>query len=146
MVQEFTSHDGHTPGNAHNAFAVVAHRANDAGELGAMAFIVIGIVRVVERIQTVAAIGWAEPHVFGQVLVSIAHAGVDHRHDDVAGGNERVPCFGRIDVGIGPAPILADIVQSPQTAIGIAWIIRIACCVYPVIRSGVGHQAALFIF
>ena len=61
--------------------------------------------------------GGVGPDVRREILMGDAHAGIDDSHDDVAGGVERVPRLGRVEVGVRRAAILAGVVQMPLRAV-----------------------------
>ena len=96
--------------DAGHALAVVAHRADDAGDVGAVAIVVHRVAVVGDEIVAVyvaaksrpAGVG-IRPDIGGQVGIGVVNARIDHRDDDVVAAGADAPCAaGRIDVGCGP--------------------------------------------
>ena len=59
-----------------------------------------------------------DPHLVDQILMSVAHAGVDHGNDNVAGTDGEIPCLRGVDVGVVRAAVLSLVVQAPQCPVG----------------------------
>ena len=109
----------HLPGNAGHAFAVVAHRSQNPRNQSAVAsaVFVARVVRPIEGVGPVAAAVQIHPHVGRQVFMGVTHTGVQYCHDNVAGGGQHIPGFGRVNVGVRCAAVLARVVQTPQGAV-----------------------------
>ena len=127
--EELEGHDLDTPIDAGNADAVVAHRADGARDVGAVAVVVHRVSIVVEEIVAADVIDVAVaviilavagdlarvgPDVGLQVGVVVVDAGVYDGHHRLAGAGGFVPCLGSIDVGIEGAAGLTGVVHAPQ--------------------------------
>ena len=125
--------------------------------MGAVAVVVHGIAGVVYGIDTmhvvhvtVAVVIGAvagnftriHPHVAGQILVRVAHSGVDHRHDDVGRAVLRIPCILRVNVRAGRAAVNAGVVQPPKGTVVVTKIIRSDQRLHLEIRLRVLDEAA----
>ena len=84
--------------------------------------IVRGLCAGVERVEAALA-GGIGPDVRREILMSDTDAGIDDSDDDIAGGVERIPGLGRVDVGVRRATILAGVVQMPLGAVEVAWVV-----------------------
>ena len=99
-VQELEGHDLDVPVDAGDADAVVAHGADGAGDVRAVAVVVHRVAVVVDEVVAVDVVDVAVavvvdavagdlarvgPDVGGQVGVGVVDAGVDHGHDGRAG-------------------------------------------------------------
>src|SRR5690606_11762629 len=82
------------------------------------------------------------PHVGGEILVSVADAGVDDRDDDFRRGIFDGPGFSGIDIGIGSAAGLAGVAHGPEFAIGEAGIVGEDGGTDEIIGLGEFHEAA----
>ena len=159
-VQKFARHDLHLPGHSHHPDAVVAQRADSAADVRAVAVIVHGIAAVGDGVdavniihKTVAIIinpvagnfARIHPHVVRQVLVRIAHAGVNDRHDDGARRVLNIPSVGSVDVRAGDTSQLTGIVQSPERTVSVTKIIRRQQSTHLEIGLGVFDQGVVFV-
>lgn len=116
------------PVHSRNAKSVVSRRADNSSDMGPMPMIVHGIRIPVDRINTIAvvnlsitvviqpisiAVGLISKHVPRKVRVRVVDAGIDHRdyHPDTA--RNHIPRFRRVNVGVGHASALPDVVQRP---------------------------------
>ncbi len=131
-AQKLAADDAHVPVDAGDADAVVAHRADGAGHVGAMAEVIHGIAGVVDDVDAVEvihvavvvivfAVGLAfavalrallgiHPDVLGQVLMVVVDARVDHGHDHVFRACVGVPGLQGVDVRVGRAAGLSRVV------------------------------------
>jgi len=75
--------------------------------------------------------------------VRVADAGVQHRHDDVAGRGQHVPRFRRVNVRVWRAAALTVIVQCPKRAVHVGRIIGGGSQLPQVVGFGIFDQAAL---
>ena len=128
-VEELQGHDLHVPVDAGHADAVVAHGADGAGHVRAVAVVVHRVAVVVDEVVAVDVVDEAVavvvdavagdlagvgPDVGGQVGVGVIDAGVDDGDDDAAAAGGDVPGFRGVDVGVGRAAGLAGVVQAPE--------------------------------
>ena len=74
--------------------------------------------------------------------MSVAHAGVNDRHDDVGRAVLNVPRGLRADIRAGRAPVKAGVVQVPKRSIAIMKVIGRLQRLHLIIRLGIFDQAA----
>src|SRR6266478_4758229 len=79
--------------------------------------IVAWVVVTRQRIPPMAAIVRIVPHVGREIFMRVPHPRIQDGHDDVAGGSQHIPGFGRVYVRVGCPAILAVVVQSPECTI-----------------------------
>lgn len=166
----FQRHDLDFPRDAGDAAGVVADGPDDAGDMGAVADIVVGIGRkgggpgdggvdavtvvdvavgiVVDRDDPVALIGIL-PEVGRDVLVGKQHARIDHRDDHVGRLAHEVPRRGGADVRSRRSPALARVGQRPLVGgeprivgdgVGVADVVRFDELVESGRRKAVDHR------
>ena len=111
-----------------------------------MAVIIIGIVRSIERIETVSAIASVHPHVRREIFVRVAHSRIQYRHYNVTRGGQHVPAFRCVDVRVRSTAVLPGVVQSPKSSVQIFRIIRRQCCVHLIVWLGEFDQSTLLVF
>ena len=118
-IDELQRHDGHVPIHAGHALAVVAHRADDAGDVGAVAVVVHRVAVVGDEVIAVYVAGKAVaagvrigPDIGGQVGIGVIDARIDDGDDDVAAAGAYVPGGRQIDVGCGPLLRILRVVGS----------------------------------
>ena len=100
-VHELQGHDRRGPVDADDAHAVVAHGADGAGRVGAVAVVVERVVRVVDEVPADQVVDVRGVAVLGDAVGPAAQAGVVavgvllHRREDVGGVDAAVA----VDVG-----------------------------------------------
>jgi len=106
--------------------AVVGCRTDGAAHMGAVAVVVHRIAVAGDSVGPADEIdaGRIAPHLVGQILVRVADAGVNHRHDDVGGAGGDVPCGHRTDVRARHAVALTEVVKRPKRTVGEGRVIR----------------------
>jgi hypothetical protein len=67
-------------------------------------------------VQTVLRLARVAPHVGGQILVRVVHAGVDHAHHETGVAGGLVPGLGCVDVGVRATARLTGVVEAPELA------------------------------
>ena len=140
-IQELDRHDPHVPVHAGDAEAVVARRADRAGDVRAVAVVVhrvvvavhevpaapvvdVAVVVVVDAVAAAAAavLARVDPDLGAEVRMRPVDARVDHRHGHAGAARRHVPGLRRVDVGIrGPREALdrlAGVVQPPEVPEG----------------------------
>jgi hypothetical protein len=152
LREELAGQQLDVPRDARDAEPVVPHRADDAGDVGAVALVVHGIRIAIGRVDSMAvvdvavavvidsvggALGRIAPDVGREVFVVVIDAGIDDGHDDAGGAAADVPAFRRVDVVIGRAPGLSGVVQGPL--LGKERVVRRGVLVKDVIGFGVLH-------
>ncbi len=149
-VEELEGHDLDLPVHAGHADAVVAGRADGAGAVRAVVVVVHRIAAAGDRVEAVHVVddavavvvhavardlGRVDPHVGGQILVRVVHAGVDHADDDVGAADAVVPRLDGVDVSVRGAAGLAGVVEPVQ--LGEAGIVGRGAGVDDVVALGV---------
>ncbi len=100
-----------------SSVAVAIHRVTVvADDVRAVNIVHIAVKIVVQTV--VRHLILIDPHLVGQVLMGVAHTGVDHGNDSVAGADGDVPRLGGIYVGAVRAAVLPLVVQAPERAVG----------------------------
>ncbi len=98
-VQHAHRHDAGLLAHARGARAVVAHSADDTGDVRPVAVGIHRVVVVVDKIVAVLRIRRsAVPHVGGEVFVRVVGAGIEHRHHDAAAVGDVAP--GGLDIHV----------------------------------------------
>ena len=97
--------------------------------MGPMPVVVNGVAVLIESIEAMNVIDDAigvvvdpvtsglrhiDPHVSSKILVAVADARIDHRHDRRRGIGPHIPGFGSVDIGIDGSSVLPRVVQRPK--------------------------------
>ena len=152
VVEELAGHHLHVPAHPRDARAVVAHRADGARHVGAVARAVHRVVVLVHEVPAVDVVDEAvavvvdavagdlagvPPHVGVEVGVAVVDARIDDGHDECR-ARDRMPGLGRIDVGILDAARLPRVVLAPELAeVGVIGDALVLHRPHPVVRLGV---------
>src|SRR5678816_79766 len=135
-IQVFERHQLYGPGHPGDAHAIVADGTDCPGDVRAVSVVVERIVGVVHEVPAakvvnvsvavvVDAVGrlvvalrigahftGVQPNVRGEVRVVVINARVSDANDDRAGVGADTPCLRRIDVRVGGAASLPDVMQG----------------------------------
>ena len=128
-IEEFERHERDVPTDTGHSPAVVAHSADRARHVRAVVVVVHRVAVVVHKVIPVHVVHEAVvvvidavacnltrigPDVGGQIGMGVVDAGVDHAHDHRTAARRDIPCLGGVDVGIGRASRLPDVVEAVE--------------------------------
>ena len=143
-VEEFERHQRHIPVHPGDAGAVVPHAADRARHVRAVVVVVHRVAVVVCEVVPVHVVHEAVvvivhavagnlarigPDVGGQIGMGVVDAGVDHGYDGRTAARRDIPRLRRVDVGVGRASRLPDVVEAVEIREGgIVGKRRHLCC------------------
>ena len=127
-VQKLHRHELDVPVDPGHPDRIITNRANGACHVCSVVMVVHRVPIVIGEVVTVDIVHVSvavivlpvsrhlcrvDPHVGGQILVSVIHARVDHSHDCLTAARRRFPCSRRVNVGIECPSGLTHVVHSP---------------------------------